>query len=84
MTGGYSNMNPVGYVYDYAIYHPECFPKGVDRDNPDEVGAIFAWDKDACSTCDVCFEPLIECDSNSDSSSEDDDESEAQVIEAGT
>ena len=50
---------PVGYYYEYSIYHPACFPKGVDP-NGEEVQAIFAWEKDAFAVCDHCCEPLLE------------------------
>lgn len=52
---------PVGYYYDYAIYHPECFPEEVDLE---EEGAspIFEWEEDACSECSACWEPLCDCD----------------------
>jgi hypothetical protein len=54
--------DPVGYFYDYAIYHPECFPEGIDPDG-EEVSAIFEWEEDAgASTCDACSAPLVEGD----------------------
>jgi hypothetical protein len=59
-----SHLDPVGYTYNAAAYHPECLPKGVDPDG-EEVGAIFQWDEAACElVCDVCFEPLLEGESN--------------------
>lgn len=59
------DRNIVGYTYDAAAYCPEHFPIGVDRNNYDEVGAIFSWDDAACElSCDVCFQPLQECDSH--------------------
>jgi hypothetical protein len=58
-----SALDPVGYTWDAAAYCPECFPAGVDRDNADEVGAIFEWDEAACElSCDVCLGRLQECD----------------------
>ncbi len=67
-----SYLEPIGYVYDYATYHPQCFPEGVDRDGA-AVAAIFQWDADACETiCDGCHEPLLECESNQPQQEDDD------------
>jgi hypothetical protein len=59
-----SHLDPVGYTYDAAAYHPSCLPIGVDPDS-EEVGAVFAWEDAAFElVCDVCFEPLLESESN--------------------
>ena len=56
----------VGYYYDAAVYHPECFPEDVDPDG-EEVAVICNWEDDACtSICDVCLQPLLECDCSSE------------------
>ena len=67
-----SYLEPIGYVYDYAAYHPPCFPEGVNRDGA-AVAAIFQWDADVCETiCDGCHEPLLECESNQPQQEDDD------------
>ncbi len=67
-----SHLDPVGYTYEAAAYHPECFPEGVDP-NSEEVGAVFAWEDTAFEfVCDVCFEPLLESESIQQQEKDDD------------
>lgn len=53
-----------GYTYNAEAYHPDCLPEGINPDG-EEVGVVFTWEDAACElTCDVCFDPLLECDCN--------------------